>query len=236
MAPEEGPAEAPAEAVAEGLAPWQCEGLKEQYYLFPSGSFTKFPAAKITGRKPNVTQYLTNIDFSSQPGYWSSNRAATFWAAVVIPNGAFVPGAIPPHPPSPPPPPPSSPPSPPHPLPPPSPPSQPSPPSPPSPPPPSSPSPAIFSIALVPEESPAPPPNPSSSPISSPPSPPPPRPPPPHPLPPSPSPPPPPPPHSTCDGIAQPASCGTSPPVIVLSGSSNMTVKLGATFKHPGVQ
>ncbi|KAL0019335.1 hypothetical protein WJX77_007011 [Trebouxia sp. C0004] len=84
MAPEEGPAEAPAEAVAEGLAPWQCEGLKEQYYLFPSGSFTKFPAAKITGRKPNVTQYLTNIDFSSQPGYWSSNRAATFWAAVFM--------------------------------------------------------------------------------------------------------------------------------------------------------
>ncbi|KAL0041525.1 hypothetical protein WJX79_006292 [Trebouxia sp. C0005] len=82
MAPEEAPAAAPAEAVAEGPAPWQSKGLKEQYYLFTSGSFTKFPTALITGRKPNVTQYVTNIDFASQPGYWSNNTVASFWAAV----------------------------------------------------------------------------------------------------------------------------------------------------------
>ncbi len=52
---------------------------------FVQGTFTKFPAAGITGRKPNVTQYVTSIDFPSQPGYWSNNTATTFWAAVVSP-------------------------------------------------------------------------------------------------------------------------------------------------------
>jgi len=28
---------------------------------------------------------VTSIDFPSQPGYWSNNTAATFWAAVVSP-------------------------------------------------------------------------------------------------------------------------------------------------------
>ncbi|CAF9926496.1 MAG: hypothetical protein HETSPECPRED_006348 [Heterodermia speciosa] len=65
--------------------------------------------------------------------------------------------------------------------------------------------------------------------------PPPPSPPPPPPPPPSPPPPPPPPPPSgLCNGVQKPASCGTTPPVIFLAGSSNTTVNVGATYTDAG--
>ena len=45
------------------------------------GAFTHFP--DITGLTPNVTQYVTSINFPAQPGYWSNNIATVYWAAVV---------------------------------------------------------------------------------------------------------------------------------------------------------
>lgn len=48
------------------------------------GSFNRFP--NITGMAPNLTQVVSSIDFSSQPGYWSNNISADFWAAVVSGN------------------------------------------------------------------------------------------------------------------------------------------------------
>ncbi|KAL3163030.1 hypothetical protein ABBQ32_009455 [Trebouxia sp. C0010 RCD-2024] len=48
------------------------------------GSFNRFP--NITGMAPNLTQVVSSIDFSSQPGYWSNNISADFWAAVFTGN------------------------------------------------------------------------------------------------------------------------------------------------------
>lgn len=45
------------------------------------GAFNSFP--NVTGRTPNMTQYVTSINFPSMPGLWSNNVTDVYWAAVV---------------------------------------------------------------------------------------------------------------------------------------------------------
>lgn len=55
-----------------------------KHYSAVQGSFNRFP--NITGMAPNLTQFVSSIDFPSQPGYWSNDTSVDYWAAVVSDN------------------------------------------------------------------------------------------------------------------------------------------------------